>query len=193
MRLEFASQKNLGDINATVDLLSSRECPHSSPLLRRTFSTTINAVSLSTMLFVRVLFVIFSHVIANPIPIDRYSYDPSLDFSFGQRLSNLGPLNSDQKLDVPSSINHPPLELDVSGIQPLGFITAPDIVQISQSLPGQAGQDSYITSQAQVYQSFQCGGEKSVCCQDENLEVVGIQSMEQCNMSITAFFRSVWP
>lgn len=152
----------------------------------------VDMVSLSIMLLVRVLFVIISNVTANPVPVDQYPKDPNFDSTFGQQLSAFGPLYSDQNFEVSTSIIPPILELDASEVQPLGFTTTLNIVQDSQSPPGQTSDESYIKSQAQIYQSFRCRGEKSVCCPDENTASLGSISLENCDMSISPLISSLY-
>lgn len=132
------------------------------------------------MLFVRVLFVMISNVIASPVLVDQYLKDPIFDSSLEQPPSAFGSLYVDSKFEVPSSTIPPLLGFDVSELQPHGLITAFDIVQNSQSPPTQTPDDSYTKAQAQFYQSFQCGGGKSVCCEEEGTVYLGQITAERC-------------
>lgn len=139
------------------------------------------------MTLLRVLFVIISSVIANPVPVYRYPENTIFDSSLDHGLSTFGPQYVDQNFEeVSSNIISPLLESDVSETQPLGF-TALDIVQNSPSPPKQSSGESYIKSEAQFYQNFRCGDEKSVCCPDGNPAFLGSISLEMCSMSIAPF------
>ena len=147
----------------------------------------INVVCLYTMILLRVFFVIISSVIANPVPVHRYSEDTIFDSSLDQGLSTFGPQYVDQSFEeVSSNIISPLLESDASKTQPLGFTTL-DIVQNSPSPPKQSSDESYIKSEAQFYRNFRCGDEKSVCCPDGNPAFLGSISLEMCSMSIDPF------
>lgn len=161
-------------------------CCTASPRLRRApFHDNavtifmINVVSLYKMLFAWVLFMIITRAMASPFPIDRFS--------------TFSPLYIDQNFEVSSNIIHPLLELDASAIQPLDFTTDLDIAQNSQSPSKVTSDDSYFKSQDQLYQSFRCGEEKSVCCEEENIELQGSIMEERCNMSTPPFIPSFQP
>lgn len=183
--------KELGDISAiliyeAVDSLVLRGICTTSPLLRRALFHdntvtifVINVVSLYKMLFAWVLFIIITKAMASPFPTDRFS--------------TFSPLYIDQNFEVSSTIIHPLLELDASAIQPLDFTTDLDIAQNSQSPPKVTSDDSYIKSQDQLYQSFRCGDEKSVCCVEETPELQGSIMLEPCNKSTPPFIPSFQP
>lgn len=125
------------------------------------------------MRFFRVLFWIITNSIASPVP----------DY----RSSTSSPLYIDQNFEVSSSIIGSLQKLDASDIQPLGFTSALDIAQNTQFPPENTSDDSYIENEALFYRGFRCGGEKSVCCQEEDIESRGSIILEQCDKSIPPF------
>lgn len=130
-----------------------------------------------------------SNVIASPVLIDQYLKDSIFDSSLEQPPSAFGSLYIDQKLEIPSSTIPPLLGFDVSEVQPHGLTTAFDVVQSSQS-PADEG---FTKSQAQIYQSFQCGPGKSVCCVEEDLVYRGQIIAESCYLSIPHFLPLLYP
>lgn len=145
------------------------------------------------MLFVRIVFVMISNVIASPVLVDQYPKDPIFDSSLEQPSSAFGSLYIDQKLEIPSSTIPLLLGFDVSEVQPHGLTTAFDVVQSSQSPSTQTSDDGFTKSQAQIYQSFQCGPGKSVCCVEEDLVYRGQIIAESCYLSIPHFLPLLYP
>lgn len=117
----------------------------------------------------RILFVIISSLIANPVPVYRYLEDTIFYSSLDQGLSTFGTQYVDQNFEEVSSIIFSPLlEFDASETQPLGF-TALDIVQNSPSPPKQSSDESYIKSEAQFYQIFDVATRKASAALMETL------------------------